>query len=336
MESTNNIITKYILLLNEYMQHMVKSEILKNTNNSEYIIYIGLHSIIHIFKIVLTNTKNIDITYYTCQKAYFCYLEYIEQINKSNLIHSLNVTDSITFIYKNSLNNICFNKENVFVLDKTEESPDVLNNSFTLKTSSDKALDSIETIYKPSDTQSLYNQQFENENPEGVSSQMVGDIRPFDESKNLNEIINYISFITTHILFFKSEFNIVLGEHIIYNNTIFMDQINCILNNYLSKFLLLINIMDTKESNKNNFFTLFEYIKKSNHILKFDFDEYCIYLKSVHKILKKNVVIPSEHVINDTFFTLFFIEENRLYIEKMKNEKKMNLVCKALFEFEFT
>ena len=323
MESTTNIITKYILLLNEYMQHMVKSELLKNINNSDYIIFVGLHSIIHIFKISFINTNNINTTYYNCQKGYFCYLEYIEQINKSNLIHSLNIIDSITFIYKNSLNDIFCNQQNLVGLDKTESYTVISNPIPPPHTQNNIQFDTNPTEIIPGDFVESSKKTESKANPESFA-------------KTLNELVTNISFITTHILFFKSEFNIELGEPTISHKSQFSNQILFILNNHLTYYLLLLNTIEIHEKNIHSFLRLIEYIEKCKNILNLDFEEYGFYLKYIHKILKKNFILPFENTINDTYFTLFFIEENRLYIEKMKNEKKMNLVCKALLEFEFT
>jgi hypothetical protein len=103
MELYEVIIYKYVELLNDYLQHMKQSETLKSIPNSTYIICIGLNAILHIFKIFFHNTKNIETTYYHCQKASYCYLEYIEQMNKTFSLHNLNNLDAITFIYKNAL-----------------------------------------------------------------------------------------------------------------------------------------------------------------------------------------------------------------------------------------
>lgn len=107
------ILQIFIELLDEYLNHMKQSETLKNIPNSKYIICIGLHSITHIFKIVLNKTKNVNITYYHCQKAYYGYLEYIEQMNKTQSLHNLKNLDAITFIYKNVLNEIDIHNKNI-------------------------------------------------------------------------------------------------------------------------------------------------------------------------------------------------------------------------------
>jgi hypothetical protein len=100
----NNIIIEiYVRLINEYFSIMTQSDILKYIQNKRFIIYIGLNAIYNIFKINLITTKNIQTSYYYCEKACYCYLEYIEQINKSEALNSLNVNDVVKFVYKETI-----------------------------------------------------------------------------------------------------------------------------------------------------------------------------------------------------------------------------------------
>jgi hypothetical protein len=101
-----NIINKFSLVIHEYLNHMKQSVLLKTIDNSEYIVIIGLNSIIHVFKIVLQNVQSVETAYYYCQKAYYCYLEYIEQMNNTNLLHNLNNLDAIIFVYKKTMDDI--------------------------------------------------------------------------------------------------------------------------------------------------------------------------------------------------------------------------------------
>ena len=103
MNRGEEIVQKYILIIKEYLYHMMQSQTLKTIDNSTYIIIIGLNTIIHVFKIMLSTTKDIDKTYIQCQKAYYCYLEYIEQMNKTNFLHNLNNLNAILFVYKKTV-----------------------------------------------------------------------------------------------------------------------------------------------------------------------------------------------------------------------------------------
>ena len=100
----NNIIIEvYVRLINEYYSIMEQSNILKTIENYRFIIYVGLTTINHIFKINLIATKNIQTTYYYCEKACYCYLEYIEQINKTEILNNLNINDVVKFVYKETI-----------------------------------------------------------------------------------------------------------------------------------------------------------------------------------------------------------------------------------------
>ena len=101
--NNNLLIELYVRLLNEYYSIMDQSDILKNIENRRYIFYIGLNAINNIFKINLITSKNIQTTYYLCEKACYCYLEYIEQINKTEILNNLNISDVVTFVYKETI-----------------------------------------------------------------------------------------------------------------------------------------------------------------------------------------------------------------------------------------
>lgn len=106
-----NIVKTFTNIMTEYLHLIDNSVVIQNVNNSKYVIYIGLNTIIHVFKIILHTTKNIDLAYYYSQKSYYCYLEYIEQIHKSNMTHTLNNSDAIMFVYNKTILDIYNNTE---------------------------------------------------------------------------------------------------------------------------------------------------------------------------------------------------------------------------------
>lgn len=113
------IIYKFSETINDYIQHIIQSKLLNNVDNPIYLSYIGLNTIIHIFKITLQNSKNIYHTFYCCQKAYYFYLEYIEQMNKTNILHNLNNLDAIIFIFKKTMEDMSnVSNANIVMLEK--------------------------------------------------------------------------------------------------------------------------------------------------------------------------------------------------------------------------
>ena len=97
------VLTKYASTIKEYFNLMNQSDIIKNLANPNNSLYIGMNSIHRVFEYVLIKTNNIDNAYFYSQKSYYYYLEYLEQINKAELVNSLNHIDAILFIYKKTI-----------------------------------------------------------------------------------------------------------------------------------------------------------------------------------------------------------------------------------------
>jgi len=113
MKNMDDIIYKYYILVNDYLRHMSESELLKTIDNSSYIVCIGLNVIIYVFQISINVLKNIDSVCVLCQNAYYCYLEYIEQMHKTGSLHDLTNIDAILFVYKKSFDNPSMNTDQI-------------------------------------------------------------------------------------------------------------------------------------------------------------------------------------------------------------------------------
>ena len=100
----DEVIDKYILLLNEFLKFILEKIKIKNNNYSKFIIIRGYETITNIFNIILYCTKNLDLTIYYCQKAYYYYVEFMEQIsNVDHVLLQLNSRDATTYVYKKTL-----------------------------------------------------------------------------------------------------------------------------------------------------------------------------------------------------------------------------------------
>ena len=97
------IVDAYVLVLHEYFQYMRK---IRSWENYLHILYVGLNTIIHVFTKAYCHTKNIDNTYMCCQKAYICYLEYVEQMNTTHSLHNLDTSDAVLFVYRISMEDV--------------------------------------------------------------------------------------------------------------------------------------------------------------------------------------------------------------------------------------
>jgi len=102
-------LTKYVELINEYMLYIVESLVIQDDAYFLFLIKRGLKTITHCFKIILMYTKNINLTVFHCKKAFYYYIEFVEQISTVSLSHSylqLNSTDATLFVYKKTIYDI--------------------------------------------------------------------------------------------------------------------------------------------------------------------------------------------------------------------------------------
>jgi hypothetical protein len=105
MLSYKDIIDKFTLLLLEYIQHINASDVIKTIDNPDLFVF-GLNALVHVYKLSVHITKNVDTAVSYSQKGMYCYLEYIEQLHKSNLVNNLDCSDAIAFVYNKTISDI--------------------------------------------------------------------------------------------------------------------------------------------------------------------------------------------------------------------------------------
>lgn len=102
--SSQEILTKFTEVIIEYMR-LIAEKI--NIKNKQYYIFIferGIETLIHIFSIIFYYTKNLELTFYHSQKAYYFYIEFIEQISDDNITFlQLSSRDALMFVYKKTI-----------------------------------------------------------------------------------------------------------------------------------------------------------------------------------------------------------------------------------------
>jgi hypothetical protein len=102
--TTNVILRKYAELLTEYIKFIVKHVKIHNANYLKFIITRGLDTVTNVFNNVLYHTKNIDVTYYHSQKAFYFYIEFISQITEAEkLFLQLSSKDASMYVYKKTI-----------------------------------------------------------------------------------------------------------------------------------------------------------------------------------------------------------------------------------------
>lgn len=102
--SIYEILNKYVELLIEYMRFISEKIIMKNKTYYRFIFERGIETISHVFSVIFYYTKNLELTFYHSQKAYYFYVEFIEQISDDNVTFlQLSSRDAILFVYKKTI-----------------------------------------------------------------------------------------------------------------------------------------------------------------------------------------------------------------------------------------
>ena len=118
--SVTYVMNKYTELVIEYSKFIFENIKVQNLTYSKFIVIRGLETITNVFNIILYYTKNIDITYFQCQKSFYYYIEFIGQITEDqHTFLQLNSRDAITYVYKKTFFEINYEfKKNMLPLTK--------------------------------------------------------------------------------------------------------------------------------------------------------------------------------------------------------------------------
>jgi hypothetical protein len=98
------ILENYINLVVSYLKFTIDALNIKNNYLFTFIISRGIDTITNVFSNMLYYTKNVELTHYHCQKSYYYYNEFIEQImDEKNTFLQLTSRDATTYVYKKSI-----------------------------------------------------------------------------------------------------------------------------------------------------------------------------------------------------------------------------------------
>jgi len=115
-QEVSDYLNTYLDIITEYLNAMKESIFITAHLNREFLIYIGFRAITHIFQINYVYTNDLDTSFYSSQKAYIFYMEYLEQMEKTNMSHDLNYTDAIQFLYNKTISHLTTNNNSKPVL----------------------------------------------------------------------------------------------------------------------------------------------------------------------------------------------------------------------------
>ena len=119
--SVSDILTKFVQVIIEYMRFVSEKITTKNKKYFRFIFERGIETLIHVFSVIFYYTKNLELTFYHTQKAYYFYIEFIEQISDDNVTFlQLSSRDAILFVYKKTI----FDINNEYKKTIKEPTPD--------------------------------------------------------------------------------------------------------------------------------------------------------------------------------------------------------------------
>jgi len=103
-DDINIIYICYVRLIHNYILHSLEN--MNNINKSFFLK--GLYMMGHIFIIVYTYTKHLELTAFHCRNAIVHYVEYISQITDKddNLFFNLSLKDAIIYVYTKTIYSI--------------------------------------------------------------------------------------------------------------------------------------------------------------------------------------------------------------------------------------
>lgn len=102
--SVSEIVKKFVEVIIQYMKVISEKIMMKNKLYYSFIFERGIETLIHVFSVIFCYTKNLELTFYHTQKAYYFYIEFIEQISDDNVkFLQLSSRDAILFVYKKTI-----------------------------------------------------------------------------------------------------------------------------------------------------------------------------------------------------------------------------------------
>jgi hypothetical protein len=128
----NEITEKYYTLILEYFKFVTENIKIKNKGFTIFIMLRGLDTITNVFNNIFYYTKNIDLTYFHCQKSFYFYVEFVGQISEDEkMFLQLTSRDATTYVYKKTIFEIHNESKKTISENSSDETKDkliVINN----------------------------------------------------------------------------------------------------------------------------------------------------------------------------------------------------------------
>ena len=119
----NDVVNKLSELLIEYFKFITDKLTLKKSKFSRFIITRGLDTITNVFNCILFYTKNLELTYFHSQRAFYFYVEFVGQISEDEkMFLQLSSRDATTYVYKKT----------VFEINNEEKNNNIIKPNFKI------------------------------------------------------------------------------------------------------------------------------------------------------------------------------------------------------------
>ena len=180
--SIQDILNRFVSVIIEYMLFISEKITMKNKRYYKFIFERGFETLLHVFSVIFYYTKNLELTFYHTQKAYYFYIEFIEQISDDNVTFlQLSSRDAILFVYKKTI----FELNNEYKKNMSEPS---IDDKIILS-----AIDDYIYIYKSIVQFIINHNDFKYETKIEYISNCCGSIQIISETLNKNKVKkNYI------------------------------------------------------------------------------------------------------------------------------------------------
>jgi hypothetical protein len=100
----SDVADKLSLLFMDYFKFILENIKLKRSSFSKFIIIRGLDTIVNVFNNILFYTKNLNATYFHCQKAFYLYVEFVGQISEDEKTFlQLSSRDATKYVYSKTI-----------------------------------------------------------------------------------------------------------------------------------------------------------------------------------------------------------------------------------------
>ena len=114
-----DIYNKFTSIINEFILHILDNN---KSENVEIELYEGIKTLSHVFKFLILYTKNLELTIYHCQRAFYFFIEFMDQMNdESHSFLQLTIKDAILFVYKKTIYDINDDYRSSYNIEATKE-----------------------------------------------------------------------------------------------------------------------------------------------------------------------------------------------------------------------